>query len=276
MLALVLLFGLCSCGGEDVAPSGVRLNPKNPITITIWHYYNGAVMNAFDQQVKVFNETVGLEKGIIVQGNGMGNVGELQDAVLAAARKDVGSQEMPNIFASYADTAYAAEQMEILADLGQFFTEAELAEYMPGYIDEGRIGHNNELRIFPIAKSTEIFMLNETDWQPFAAIGVTVVLEGDLPADGQHSALFADLAREGITNAVRHSLASEVRICWSESAESYTMTVSNSGFSTRSVIREGGGITELHRKLAQVGGSLQVTTRPAFVLAATIPKEVRQ
>ena len=110
----------------------------------------------------------------------------------------------------------------------------------------------------------------------FAAIGVTVVLEGDLPADGQHSALFADLAREGITNAVRHSLASEVRICWSESAESYTMTVSNSGFSTRSVIREGGGITELHRKLAQVGGSLQVTTRPAFVLAATIPKEVRQ
>ena len=170
LLTLVLLFGLCSCGGGGgSSAASVKLDPKIPITVTIWHYYNGAVMNAFDQQVKIFNETVGLEQGIIILGSGMGNVGELRDAVLAAARKEVGSPDMPNIFASYADTAYAAEQMSILADLEQFFTEAELDEYMAGYIDEGRIGDNNELRIFPIAKSTEILMLNETDWAPFAA-----------------------------------------------------------------------------------------------------------
>ena len=167
LLTAAMVLGLFGC--DTSKKNAVKLDPKNPITITVWHYYNGAVMNAFDQQVKAFNETVGLEQGIIIQGSGMGNVSELQSAVLAAARKDVGSREMPNIFASYADTAYAAERMGILADLGQQFSEEELAEYMPGYIEEGRIGDHNELRIFPIAKSTEIFMLNETDWQPFAA-----------------------------------------------------------------------------------------------------------
>ena len=104
----------------------------------------------------------------------MGNVSDLQAAVLASAKKEVGSQEIPNIFASYADTAYAAEQMGILADLDQYFTEEELSQYMEAYIDEGRIGNNNELKIFPIAKSTEIMMINETDWKPFAdACGYT-------------------------------------------------------------------------------------------------------
>lgn len=145
------------------------LDPHNPVTITVWHYYNGAVMNAFDELVKEFNETIGRKQGIIVQGSSIGNVNDLQTAVLASARKEVGSEEMPNIFASYADTAYAVQQMDVLVDLGKYFNEKELAEYIPAYIEEGRIGANNELMIFPIAKSTEIFMINTTDWAPFAA-----------------------------------------------------------------------------------------------------------
>ena len=171
--ALVVLFVsillLCSLSGCAEGSKGVKLDPKSPVTISVWHYYNGAVMNAFDQLVKEFNETVGLESGIIVQGSSMGTVSELQTAVLASANKEVGSQSMPNIFASYADTAYTAEKKGILADLGQYFTQEELDEYIAAYIDEGRIGADNELKIFPIAKSTEIMMLNETDWAAFSA-----------------------------------------------------------------------------------------------------------
>ena len=166
-LSVFLLAGLISgCSSDD---SAVKLNPKNPVTITVWHYYNGAVMTAFDELVKEFNESVGVKEGIIIEGNSMGNVSELQAAVLSSAKKEVGSQEMPCIFASYADTAYAAEQLGILADLDTYFSQQELEEYIPAYIDEGRIGNNNELKIFPIAKSTEILMINETDWHPFVA-----------------------------------------------------------------------------------------------------------
>ena len=166
LVAFLLVSSLFGCSSSS---SATKLDPKTPTTITVWHYYNGAVMTAFDQMLKEFNETIGLEEGVIVQGSSMGNVSDLQAAVLASAKKEVGSQDMPNIFASYADTAYAAEQMGILADLDQYFTAAELDEYIAAYIDEGRIGNNNELKIFPIAKSTEILMINETDWAPFAA-----------------------------------------------------------------------------------------------------------
>ena len=169
-IVLLVVFSLAGslCGCSSNSPK-IKLNPKNPTSITVWHYYNGAVMTAFDQMVKEFNETVGLEQGIIVQGSSMGNVSDLQEAVLASAKKEVGSLEMPNIFASYADTAYAAEQMGILADLDKYFTQTELDEYINAYVNEGRIGNNNELKIFPIAKSTEILMINETDWLPFAS-----------------------------------------------------------------------------------------------------------
>jgi len=166
LTAVMLICSLSGCGSDAVK---VKLDPANPTIITIWHYYNGAVMTAFDQLMKDFNDTVGVTEGIIVQGSSMGNVSDLQAAVLASAKKEVGSQDMPNIFASYADTAYAAEQMGILADIGKYFSQAELNEYIAAYIDEGRIGNNNELKIFPIAKSTEILMVNETDWKPFAA-----------------------------------------------------------------------------------------------------------
>ena len=165
LLIAVLVLSLSACASNN---NGVRLDPKKPVTITVWHYYNGAIMNAFDAQLKVFNETVGLEKGIIVEGHAYGGVKDLEVAVTDSAKGVVGSEPIPNIFASYADTAYIAETLGVLADLNTYFSQEEQALYMPSYIEEGKIGNNNELRIFPIAKSTEIFMLNQTDWLPFA------------------------------------------------------------------------------------------------------------
>ena len=57
----------------------------------------------------------------------------------ASISKEVGSSEVPNIFASYADTAYEVEKMGYLVDLGQYMTEAEIAEYV------GRFGSLREV-----------------------------------------------------------------------------------------------------------------------------------
>jgi len=179
--ALAIPFSSCQSAGTVTDSSGkktkvttAKLDPKDPVTLTVWHYYNGEVMYAFDNLVKEFNETVGVEQGIIVEGVGIGDVIGLRDAVFAAARKDVGSQELPNIFASYPDTAYAAQRIGLLADIGQYISDKNREQYITSYIDEGRIGLHNELRIFPIAKSTEVFLLNETAWKPFAdACGFT-------------------------------------------------------------------------------------------------------
>jgi multiple sugar transport system substrate-binding protein len=165
IFACVLLFFAACASEENPTPS---LDPSSPVTITVWHYYNGAVMNAFDAMVNEFNETLGMERGIIVEGIGKGNMGELERAVTASANDEIGSLPLPNIFASFPSTAYAAQERGLLADLDEYFTAEQQAEYFVPFMDRGRIGDNGELRIFPVSMSTEIMILNETDWTPFA------------------------------------------------------------------------------------------------------------
>ncbi len=172
LLAALLLAGCSGAGAGTGAntPSGsALLDPENPTNITIWHYYNGAQQAAFDQLVEEFNRTVGREAGVYVDAHSQGNVSDLETSVLAAFHKEVGSSEPPDIFSSYADTAYTIEQMGVLVDLEDYMSQEELAEYVDSFLEEGRIGAEGELRIFPTAKSSEIFMMSKTDWEPFAA-----------------------------------------------------------------------------------------------------------
>lgn len=158
-----LVLGLVGCG--DKSP----LDPGDPVSLTVWHYYNGSQQAAFDALVEEFNETVGREKGIFVQGYSQGSVSDLESAVRDSINGKVGADPMPDIFSSYADTAYEVEQAGALADLSDYLSEEELAGYVDSYIQEGCIAADGTLRIFPTAKSTEIMMLNKTDWEPFAA-----------------------------------------------------------------------------------------------------------
>ena len=165
----------CQSGQTKETTGSVGLDPNNPVSLTVWHYYNGAQQAAFDALVADFNATKGKEQGVYVEGYSQGSVADLEKAVSDAAAGKVGSQELPDIFSSYADTAYAVQQQGLLADLTAYFTEDELSEYVDAYVEEGYFGDDGGLYLFPVAKSTEIMMMNMTDWEPFAeATGTTV------------------------------------------------------------------------------------------------------
>lgn len=144
------------------------LDPKNPVTIDVWTYYNGDQLTAFDSLVEEFNATVGKEKGIIVKGFSQGSVNDLETNVLSAIKGEVGADEVPDIFAAYADTAYAADQLGQVVDLKEYMSEEEISAYIDSYIQEGDFGGQGEIKIFPTAKSTEVLVLNKTDWDIFA------------------------------------------------------------------------------------------------------------
>lgn len=148
--------------------SNSPLDPKNPVTIDVWTYYNGDQLTAFDSLVEEFNATVGREKGIIVKGFSQGSVNDLETNVLSAIRGEVGAEEVPDIFAAYADTAYAADQLGQVVDLKDYMSEDEVSSYIDSYIQEGDFSGQGEIKIFPTAKSTEVLVLNKTDWDIFA------------------------------------------------------------------------------------------------------------
>lgn len=160
LLCIIVLLLCTGCSSNNAAPQ--------PISITVWTYYNGTLLESFNTLVKTFNETVGKEKGIVVEAYSQGSVNELEASVMQSAEGKVGAAAMPNIFSAYADTAYALDKLGLVVDVSRYLTADERAAYVDNYLTEGDFGQTGSIKIFPVAKSTELLFLNETDWQPFA------------------------------------------------------------------------------------------------------------
>ena len=125
-----LTLGGVGCSAGSTASSSAVLSPSDPVTLTVWTYYNGDQLETFNRLVEEFNNTLGQEKGILVETSSLGGVTELENAVLESAEGKVGAPPLPSIFSAYADTAYAIDQMGLLADLSGSFTDEERAAYI--------------------------------------------------------------------------------------------------------------------------------------------------
>jgi multiple sugar transport system substrate-binding protein len=162
VLALVLSILFIGCTVRDKV-----LNMEKTTTVSVWHYYNGKQKEAFDTLLEEFNQTIGLEKGIIVTAESKGEITNLENSIIASAERKVGSEKLPDIFSTYTDTAIRIHEMELLADINEYISEEELKEYNPSFLDEGRLSKDG-LQILPVAKATELLYLNKTDWDTFA------------------------------------------------------------------------------------------------------------
>ncbi len=163
ILVVVLFFGV----NKEFNVKKDPLNPAKPITVTIWHYYNGNIKDKFDAIVEKFNETIGVERGVVIDSKSHGDVQQLSNAVYDATNRTIGSQAMPDIFAAYPDNAYRVNKISELVDLEQYFSQEELKKFRQEFLAEGTFGIDPKLRIVPIAKSTEVLYLNKTYWDYF-------------------------------------------------------------------------------------------------------------
>ena len=89
---------------KETYDDGGVLDLENPVTLTIWHYYNGAYQAAFDKLVEEFNNSAGKDLGIY-------------------------AEEMPDLFSAYTDSALGLQKDGLLTDLNQYFTAEELDKY---------------------------------------------------------------------------------------------------------------------------------------------------
>lgn len=160
---LLAMLALCGCSEDNHG-----LSKENPVTISVWHYYSGHAASQFDDLVTEFNNTVGREKGIIITAQSMNSTSDLEEALWDCATEKIGSPAMPNIFQCYPDSALSLESKVALVDFNDYVTEDEKLAYVRQFLDSGCIGPDNAWKIFPVAKSTEVLMLNKTDWDRFA------------------------------------------------------------------------------------------------------------
>ena len=165
-LVCILCLLMTSC--NKLSAQDKALDPDNPITVTVWNYYNGTVKDRFDELILEFNDTIGTEQGIVIEAQSYGDVNELADALFSSASGEIGSLPMPDVFAAYPDNVFRVNQITELVNLKNYFSEDELRKIRPEFLEEGIFGEDQELKILPIAKSTENLYLNKTFWDDFA------------------------------------------------------------------------------------------------------------
>ena len=116
LAALVPGLALAGCGG-----SKTLLSPKDPTMLSIWHVYGEQADSPMNRLLTEFNDTVGREKGILLNVTNMTNSaaigGQLQDAKACKP----GTLDLPDLFSAHSADA-SALGIENLVDWNDWFT----------------------------------------------------------------------------------------------------------------------------------------------------------
>lgn len=165
--AVVSMLLLVALGLFGVGCSNGKAANEEPITIFIWHVYGAQTDSPLNDLIEVFNNTVGKDEGIQVEVTMVSNNNSIHESILAAAAEEPGAADLPDIFVAYPKTVLAMPDDEILVDYNDYFSEAELDAFIPGFLEDGTI--DDRLVILPVAKSTELLFVNKTLFDRFSA-----------------------------------------------------------------------------------------------------------
>ena len=165
ILALVLTstisFGLLAgCSKPD------RLDPRQPVTLTLWHVFGSQTASPMNDKVSEFNATVGKEKGVVINVTSVSNSSDIHDALVPAARGDAGAGQLPDLFFCYPETVQTIGS-DRLDGWQNLFSNDELSSYVSSFLEEGTV--DGKLLVFPVAKSSEALFINKTIFDRFFA-----------------------------------------------------------------------------------------------------------
>ena len=169
MLALTLLSALLlvlsGCAENSL------LDEKDPVTLNFWHVYGEQSGSPMDLLVEEFNRTAGQERGVRVQVTGVSSASKIGGYLKQAQSGAGDAPEMPDLFTCHiADAAALGE--DNLVDWHEWFTEEELSDFVPGFLQDGTT-EDGRLLIFPVSKSTQLLMCNGSGFARFSeATGV--------------------------------------------------------------------------------------------------------
>ena len=112
--------------------------------------------------------------------------------------------------------------------------------------------------------------------QDAAAIGIKVDLSGELPRQEELRRVMILAMRECLTNSVRHAGATTILITAENKGDSVSMKITNDGRAPETEVVPKGGLHNLYRHILDLGGTMEIQSKPVFVLTVVLPaiKEV--
>lgn len=107
-------------------------------------------------------------------------------------------------------------------------------------------------------------------------LGVSVHVDGTLPQGGRAKELFSDALICCTSNAARHGGADALYVTARETADAYTLRVTNNGSLPKGAVAETGGLKNLREKIERAGGTMRVDCADVFAVNIELPKEEKE
>ena len=169
LFLLLLIFSISICCLPGCKKS--ELDKNKPVTLTMWHVYGEQADSPMNRLIDEFNETVGVEKGIIINVTAMSNASKIGEKLLDAHNKIPCSAEMPDLFFAHKSNVLELGA-DCLLDWNEYFSEKELSAYIPEFLEDGTAA--GKLSVFPVSKSTHLLFIAGGQFERFSAdTGVT-------------------------------------------------------------------------------------------------------
>ena len=154
-IAILTAFTTIGCSTNNLSYK------DKPITLSIWHVYGSQTKSPMNDIIEEFNQSVGKEKGIVVEVTSISDSTSIDEALVSAEKSDT----LPDMFTAYPRIVDEIDK-NLLLNWNDYFSEKEINEYVDEFLLEGYF--DDELLMFPIAKSTELFFLNKTIYDRFS------------------------------------------------------------------------------------------------------------
>lgn len=168
LLSAVIVFTIVFCSVLSLYgcnSSKTLLNPDNPVTLTMWHVYGEQADSPMNRQVEEFNQTVGKEKGVIINVTNMSSATYIGQKLLDAQSNKAGALEMPDLFFCHASNADDLGT-ENLIDWNDLLTKSEIDAFVDDFIADGTVG--DSLSVLPVSKSTHLLFVAGGVFDKFA------------------------------------------------------------------------------------------------------------
>lgn len=165
-LLFLLVLIISVCGFAACKNNNSLLDPNTPVTLSMWHVYGEQADSPMNQQIEEFNQTIGKEKGIVINVTNTSSAVYIGQKLLDAQADKAGALEMPDLFFCHANNARDLGA-ENLLDWKNVFSQNELDAYVQDFIQDGMV--DDSLSVLPISKSTHLLFVAGGIFDTFAA-----------------------------------------------------------------------------------------------------------
>ena len=121
-----------------------------------------------------------------------------------------------------------------------------------------------------VFQEADLLAAREKLYESADSSGVTVRIRGAEPANGAADLMYAAM-QVCLNNAIQYAQATELMANIWEDGDRYTVLIRNNGRPPEKTITEGGGLSNLRRRIERIGGTMTVQSLPEFALVIGIP-----